>query len=44
MDKEKQSEDHIPAHEEESRKAGEKSREELDKIPPPGTDTLHEGP
>lgn len=23
---------------------GEKSREELDKIPPPGSDPLHEGP
>jgi hypothetical protein len=22
----------------------EKSREELDKVPPPGTDPLHEGP
>lgn len=43
MDREKKDED-VPAHVEESRKKGEEKRRELDEIPPPGTDTLHEGP
>jgi hypothetical protein len=30
--------------EEEREEQAEKSREELDEIPPPGTDPLHEGP
>jgi len=42
-DRPSQDED-IPAHVEESRREGEKHRHELDAVPPPGTDPLHEGP
>jgi hypothetical protein len=43
MGKDRTEED-IPAHEEQSRKEGEKHRRELDEVPAPGTDPLHEGP
>ena len=34
----------LPSHEEAIEEQARKSREELDKVPPPGTDPLHEGP
>ena len=34
----------LPSDEEAIEAEAEKSREELDKVPPPGTDPLHEGP
>jgi hypothetical protein len=34
----------IPSNDEEAAREGEKNRRELDEVPPPGTDPLHEGP
>jgi hypothetical protein len=34
----------LPTDAEAIEEAAEKNREELDKVPPPGTDPLHEGP
>ncbi len=42
--REEEQEGNLPSHVEESRKEGERHRRELDEVPPPGTDPLHEGP
>ena len=42
--KEEGQEEGLPAANDESRKEGERHRRELDDVPPPGTDPLHEGP
>jgi hypothetical protein len=42
MDREKP--DPIPANKDNHASEGEKNRRELDKVPEPGTDPLHEGP
>ncbi len=34
----------VPEDDPESKERGEKARKELDEIPAPGTDPLHEGP
>ena len=34
----------LPSDDEASAKEAEKNRRELDEVPPPGTDPLHEGP
>ena len=34
----------LPSKDETAEAEAEKAREELDKVPPPGTDPLHEGP
>lgn len=34
----------LPPEESKGRQKGEEARKELDEIPPPGTDPLHEGP
>lgn len=34
----------IPQDDKESERRNEQARKELDEIPPPGTDPLHEGP
>ncbi|MEA3064124.1 MAG: hypothetical protein QOJ27_559 [Sphingomonadales bacterium] len=34
----------LPSDEEAAEAEAEKSRRELDEVPPPGTDPLHEGP
>jgi hypothetical protein len=34
----------LPSDDEAIEQAAEENREELDKVPPPGTDPLHEGP
>ena len=38
------SEDDLPSGEERIEREAEKSRRELDEVPPHGTDPLHEGP
>jgi hypothetical protein len=43
MGRDKQDED-LPSDGEDIDREAEKSREQLDEIPPPGTDPLHEGP
>ena len=42
--RDRQAEETIPAGEKASEKAAERNRKEMDEIPPPGTDPLHEGP
>ena len=44
MDQRKRDEDLPHRDRREIEKEAEKSRDELDKVPPPGTDPLHEGP
>ena len=46
MDREKMAreKDDIPPEERERERRAEEAQEELDDIPPPGTDPLHEGP
>jgi hypothetical protein len=44
MDREKQEQEKRRAKERELHEKSEKARAELDEIPPPGTDPLHEGP
>lgn len=44
MDRPREDEDLPHKDQREIDKAAEKSREELDEVPPPGTDPLHEGP
>ena len=39
-----QPEPHLPSGDEEIAKRGEKNRKEMDEVPAPGTDPLHEGP
>jgi hypothetical protein len=39
-----QGDDHVPHDDPEAKKHGEENRKELDKVPPHGTDPLHEGP
>ena len=39
-----QPEPHLPSDDEEIAKRGEKNRKEMDEVPAPGTDPLHEGP
>jgi hypothetical protein len=34
----------LPSDDEEIEREAEKNRKELDEVPPPGTDPLHEGP
>lgn len=34
----------IPSDDKETAKRGDKNRREMDEVPPPGTDPLHEGP
>jgi hypothetical protein len=34
----------LPSNDEAIEEEAERNREELDKVPPPGTDPLHEGP
>lgn len=41
MDREKQTPE---KDEQERERSGEDAREQLDQVPPPGTDPLHEGP
>ena len=41
---EPQNPDDIPLDDKKSKREGEKAQKELDEIPPPGTDPLHEGP
>lgn len=36
--------EHLPRDDAKSRERGEENRKEMDEIPPPGTDPLHEGP
>jgi hypothetical protein len=45
MDREKHKDEDLPHRDtREIEEEAAKSREKLDKVPPPGTDTLHEGP
>lgn len=45
MDRDKeQLPEHIPLDEEKIERNGEEARKELDEVPAPGTDPLHEGP
>jgi hypothetical protein len=37
-------EEDLPAKDKQIARKGEKNREEMDKVPAPGTDPLHEGP
>jgi hypothetical protein len=37
-------EQHLPSNDEEIAKQGERNRREMDEVPEPGTDPLHEGP
>ncbi len=34
----------LPLDDKKSKREGEKAQKEMDEIPPPGTDPLHEGP
>jgi hypothetical protein len=43
MDRERDAED-LPSNGKEIAHEAEKNRKEMDEIPPPGTDPLHEGP
>ena len=36
--------EHIPHDDADAKRQGEQNREEMDKVPPHGTDPLHEGP
>ena len=36
--------EHIPSDDPAIGEQGEKNREEMDKVPPPGSDPMHEGP
>ena len=44
MDRKQSDEDLQHKDQEEIERRAEESRKELDKVPPPGTDPLHEGP
>ena len=44
MNRDQQKERQRPTHDAALDEKAEKSREELDKVPAPGTDPLHEGP
>ena len=35
---------HVPRDDPDAKKHGEENRKEMDKVPPHGTDPLHEGP
>ena len=44
MGGEKREEDDVPSDDERIEEEAQKNREEMDEIPPHGTDPLHEGP
>jgi hypothetical protein len=44
MDHHGDDKEHIPSDDPAIRQEGEKNRKEMDKVPEPGTDPLHEGP
>jgi hypothetical protein len=44
MDRETQKDGQAPSDDPKIAERGEKNREEIDKVPEPGTDPLHEGP
>ncbi|HEY0447002.1 MAG TPA: hypothetical protein VGD19_11175 [Allosphingosinicella sp.] len=44
MDHHREQEQHLPADRKQTAKEGEKNRREMDSVPEPGTDPLHEGP
>ena len=44
MDHHGKEDEHLPHDDAETRKEGEANRREMDEVPPPGTDPLHEGP
>jgi hypothetical protein len=44
MGRPQDSERNLPSDDEEIAREGEENRRELDEVPPPGTDPLHEGP
>jgi hypothetical protein len=44
MDHHGEDKEHLPPEDPAIKEAGDKNRDELDKVPAPGTDPLHEGP
>jgi hypothetical protein len=44
MDRERQQEQNLPSDRKDIAEQGEKNRREMDEVPAPGTDPLHEGP
>jgi hypothetical protein len=39
-----QQDDHIPRDDPQTKRRGEENREQMDEVPEPGTDPLHQGP
>jgi len=44
MNGKERSDEDLPAENEKAGRKAEEARKELDEVPPPGTDPLHEGP